>query len=42
MFGRYKFLILAILVIMAAGCKKKPDPIIITPRIAVWFLCLVN
>ncbi len=33
MFGRYKFLILAILVIAIAGCKKKPDPIVITPDI---------
>ncbi len=33
MIGRYKYMILAILVIMAAGCKKKPDPIIITPDV---------
>ena len=33
MFGRYKFLILAILVIAVVGCKKKPDPIIITPDV---------
>lgn len=33
MFGRYKYMILAIFVIMAAGCKKKPDPIVITPDV---------
>ncbi len=33
MSGGYKLLILAILVIAAAGCKRKPDPIIITPDV---------